>query len=82
MPEVKVIEPEATYLLWLDFRAWNMTPFELVHLFQDAGVKLNNGANYGKPGNGFIRLNVSIGVHEKGNSKTCKISHKINRSRR
>ena len=59
MPEVKVIEPEATYLLWLDFRAWNMTPFELVHLFQDAGVKLNNGANYGKPGNGFIRLNVA-----------------------
>ena len=59
MPEVKVIEPEASYLLWIDFRAWNLTPFELVHLFQDAGVKLNNGANYGKPGMGFIRLNVA-----------------------
>lgn len=59
MPEVKVIEPEASYLLWLDFRAWNMTPFELVNLFMEEGVKLNSGANYGKPGNGFIRLNVA-----------------------
>lgn len=54
-----MIEPEASYLLWIDFRAWKLTPFELVHLFQDAGVKLNNGANYGKPGMGFIRLNVA-----------------------
>lgn len=36
MPEVKVIEPEASYLLWIDFRAWNMTPFELVNLFTEA----------------------------------------------
>lgn len=59
MPEVKLIEPESTYLLWIDFRAWNLTPFELLNLFQDAGVKLNNGANYGNPGMGFIRLNVA-----------------------
>jgi cystathionine beta-lyase len=59
MPEVKLIEPESTYLLWIDFRAWKLTPFELLNLFQDAGVKLNNGANYGNPGMGFIRLNVA-----------------------
>lgn len=59
MPEVKMIEPEATYLLWLDFRAWNMTSFELIQLFQDFGVKLNSGSNYGKSGNGFIRMNIA-----------------------
>ncbi len=59
MPEVKVIEPEGTYLLWIDFRAWNMDQDELIKLFMDAGVKLNSGANYGAPGVGFIRLNVA-----------------------
>lgn len=59
MPEVKMIEPEATYLLWLDFRAWNMTSYELIQLFQDYGVKLNSGSNYGKNGNGFVRMNIA-----------------------
>lgn len=59
MPEVKMIEPEATYLLWLDFRAWNMTSYELIQLFQDYGVKLNSGSNYGKSGNGFVRMNIA-----------------------
>lgn len=59
MPEVKMIDPEATYLLWLDFRAWNMTSYELIQLFQDYGVKLNSGSNYGKSGNGFVRMNIA-----------------------
>ena len=59
MPEVKVIEPEATYLLWIDFRAWGLSSPELVRLFESAGVKLNSGANYGAPGDGFLRLNVA-----------------------
>jgi cystathionine beta-lyase len=59
MPEVKVIEPEGTYLLWIDFRAWNMTQSDLKNFFQDAGVKANNGTNYGKNGCGFIRLNIA-----------------------
>lgn len=54
-----MIEPEGTYLLWIDFRAWNMDQDELIKLFMDAGVKLNSGANYGAPGVGFIRLNVA-----------------------
>lgn len=59
MPEVKVIEPEGTYLLWIDLRAWNMDQAELIKMFMDAGVKLNSGTNYGAPGIGFIRLNVA-----------------------
>ena len=59
MPEVKMIDPEAPYLHWLDFRAWNMTSYELIQLFQDYGVKLNSGSNYGKSGNGFVRMNIA-----------------------
>ena len=45
MPEVKVIEPEASYLLWIDFRAWNLTPFEPVsytHLDVNKRQSLSN----------------------------------------
>lgn len=59
MPEVKVIEPEGTYLLWIDFRAWGMDQEALIQMFMDAGVRLNSGASYGAPGVGFVRLNVA-----------------------
>ena len=59
MPEVKVIEPEGTYLLWIDFRAWGMDQEALIQMFMDAGVRLNSGASYGSPGGGFVRLNVA-----------------------
>lgn len=59
MPEVKVIEPEGTYLLWIDFRAWNLPQDQLLQMFKEHGVKLNSGSNYGEPGKGFIRLNVA-----------------------
>ena len=59
MPEVKVIEPEGTYLMWIDFRAWNLPQEQLIQMFKDAGVKLNSGSNYGAPGTGFVRLNVA-----------------------
>ncbi len=59
MPEVKVIEPEGTYLLWIDFRAWGMDQEALIQMFMDAGGRLNSGASYGSPGVGFVRLNVA-----------------------
>lgn len=38
MPEIKVTEIEASYLMWLDFRTWNLTPGELLSLFRNWGV--------------------------------------------
>lgn len=60
LPEVKVYLPEATYLLWLDFRAMGMNSDELNRfLIHEAKLGLNNGAAFGVEGEGFMRMNVA-----------------------
>lgn len=59
MPEVGLVEPEGTYLLWLDCRAWRMKAPDLQAAFREAGVRVNSGADYGAAGAGFIRVNVA-----------------------
>lgn len=59
MPEVKIMRPEASFLLWLDFRAWNIPHKELVDkLIHEAKVGLNSGLDYGPDGEGFMRMNI------------------------
>ncbi len=58
IPLLKVIKPEATYLLWIDFRKIGLKPSELEKfLITKAKIGLNNGLIYGKEGSGFARLN-------------------------
>jgi cystathionine beta-lyase len=53
------MNPEATYLVWLDFREYGMDDKELTKLIVDkAKVGLNNGAGFGIEGNGWMRLNI------------------------
>lgn len=60
MPEVKLIEPEGTYLLWLDFRELGLSQDDLnTLLMKDAKVWLNDGAIFGAGGEGFQRMNVA-----------------------
>lgn len=60
LPDVKLIMPEATYLLWLDFRAWGMRSIDLRQFMsKNAGLGLNDGRSFGKEGEGFMRLNVA-----------------------
>lgn len=60
LPQVKVMAPEGTYLMWLDFRAYDLSPKALEDkLVQEAGVVLNNGAIFGNGGRGFMRLNLA-----------------------
>ena len=59
MPRIKVIRPQASYLIFLDCRDMGLTQEELVRLFvDDAHLALNDGAMFGKEGTGFMRLNV------------------------
>ena len=60
LPKIKLIEPEATYLLWLDFRELGLTQADLERrVIHDAKVWLSSGTIFGADGAGFMRMNVA-----------------------
>lgn len=60
MPKVKVIEPEGTYLCWLDFREVERDPQKLERLMKnDAKVALDEGHIFRIGGEGFERINIA-----------------------
>ena len=60
LPEVKLIEPEGTYLVWLDFRKTGLSVEELEHrIIYKAGLWLDSGKIFGDLGCGFQRVNVA-----------------------
>jgi len=58
LPKVKVMRPEATYLIWMDFSAFGLTDESLNDKLIEAGVGLNRGTQFGKQGRGFMRINI------------------------
>jgi cystathionine beta-lyase len=59
LPKINVMKPEATYLIWLDFRGYGMNDEELMKFtVNKAKVGLNNGGRFGTGGDGWMRLNI------------------------
>ncbi|WP_202128483.1 MalY/PatB family protein [Paenibacillus dendrobii] len=59
MPELKVIHPEGTYLLWVDCTACSIHESDLVEWIQEKSrVSVSFGTSFGADGEGYIRLNV------------------------
>lgn len=59
LPKVKVMKPEATYLIWLDFREYGMKNAELMKFtIENAKVGLNDGGRFGTGGDGWLRINI------------------------
>ena len=59
--KIKVMKPQGTYLIWLDFSAYNLTDERLQELLRnEAKVILNRGLDYGEEGNLHTRLNVAM----------------------
>lgn len=59
VPGIRALRPEASFLVWLDCRKLGLSHDELISLFVDkARIALNDGAMFGKEGEGFMRLNV------------------------
>lgn len=56
---VKVVKPEATYLMWLDFKSWNMTSTQIQKLLTKYSVGLADGSKFGIGGEGFLRMNIA-----------------------
>ena len=59
LPYLKMIKPEGSFLLWLDFRGTGLTHEEVGDvLVRKAKVALNDGIPFGKEGYGFRRMNI------------------------
>ena len=60
LPKIKLIEPEGTYLLWLDFNEYGLSEKELDDLITNkAKLWFNSGAIFGRNGAGFQRVNIA-----------------------
>lgn len=58
--KIKVIKPEGTYLLWLDFNAFNLTDAEIDNrILNVAKVWLDGGSMFGSEGEKFQRINCA-----------------------
>ena len=57
---VELIEPEGTFLLWLDFRALGLEPDDLTGVLRGkAKLAVTRGEAFGAEGTGFSRLNIA-----------------------
>lgn len=59
--KIKVMKPQGTYLIWLDFSAYDLTEKGLQELLkEEAKVILNRGLDFGEEGAHHARLNVAM----------------------
>lgn len=57
---IRVMKPEGTYLIWLDFSAYGLTNEEVQEkLTKEAKVVLNDGSTFGREGNCHARFNTA-----------------------
>ncbi len=61
MPQIELVEPEGTYLPWVNFSKLNMSASELDRFIIDrAKLWLDGGSIFGAGGAGFQRFNVAV----------------------
>ena len=59
IPGIRMIRPQASYLIFLDCRGLQLSTEALSNLFVNkARLALNEGTTFGKEGAGFMRMNV------------------------
>lgn len=60
IPKVQLVEPEGSFLVWLDFTELNMDAKELESfLAQKARIALNSGYWFGRQGAGYARMTIA-----------------------
>lgn len=59
-PQLAIVEPESTYLVWVDCKALGLDDEGLRRLVEDeARLWLDMGTMFGEEGSGFIRFNIA-----------------------
>lgn len=60
LPQISLVEPEGTYLIWLDFRRLGLTEAQREDLIVNkAHLWLDSGDMFGPDGEGFERINIA-----------------------
>jgi cysteine-S-conjugate beta-lyase len=60
IPQIEVVHPEGTYLVWLDCRGLGLGSEDLNRLMlEEARVYLEDGVTFGSQGEGFQRMNLA-----------------------
>lgn len=61
LPKIKLIYPEGTYLLWMDFNELKLSDDKIEELMvKEAKLWLDNGKIFGSSGKGFQRINIAL----------------------
>ena len=78
-PQISMIRPQASYLIFLDCRKLQLEQDELERLFTEKmGIALNTGTMFGEEGKGFMRMNIGT-QREQVLKSLKKISREVNR---
>ncbi|MEW8974514.1 MAG: MalY/PatB family protein [Tissierellaceae bacterium] len=80
LPKAKLIKPEATYLGWIDLRAYEEDGEKLERILaQEGKIALDGGTWFGEGGSGFMRLNYACPrtLLEEGLKRICDAISKI-----
>ncbi|MGO3147717.1 MAG: MalY/PatB family protein [Leucobacter sp.] len=56
LPDARYRAPEGTYIAWIDWNAYDLSPDPATFFRENAGVSLTNGADCGAPGVGYTRM--------------------------
>ncbi|NMH68525.1 pyridoxal phosphate-dependent aminotransferase [Bacillus sp. RO3] len=60
LPDLRLVDPEGTYLLWIDCTKMGLSDEELKERLLDKGkLALEPGTKYGSGGEGFVRMNIA-----------------------
>ena len=73
LPHIRTTVPDATYLAWLDCRELGIPGNPQKFFLERAKVALNDGAVFGKGGEGFVRINLGCtrATLEQGLEQLC-----------
>lgn len=60
LPQIRFVQPQGTYLIWLDFKSLNLSQQQLDDLIiNKAKLWLDSGDMFGEEGIGFQRINIA-----------------------
>mgnify|MGYP000875681368 CR=1 FL=1 len=60
LPQIRLVEPEGTYLIWLDFRSLSLPESALdARIVNESKLWLDAGSMFGAGGEGFQRINIA-----------------------